>query len=80
MAVLPRSADELAAWYAAHPDATLIAGATDVGLWVTKALRDLPRVAFLHRARDLARIEAAAPPEAFVGKRYAAAQMGSIGI
>ena len=30
------SADALAEWYAAHPDATLIAGATDVGLWVTK--------------------------------------------
>ncbi len=30
-----------------HPDATLIAGATDVGLWVTKQLRDLAPVAFL---------------------------------
>jgi xanthine dehydrogenase small subunit len=28
-----------------------------VGLWVTKQLRDLPKVAFLNRARDLARIE-----------------------
>ncbi|NAZ37064.1 xanthine dehydrogenase small subunit [Rubellimicrobium sp. CFH 75288] len=56
-AFLPRSADELAAWYADHPDATLIAGATDVGLWVTKGLRDLPEVAFLSGARDLARIE-----------------------
>ncbi|TNC68534.1 xanthine dehydrogenase small subunit [Rubellimicrobium roseum] len=56
-AFLPDSADALAAWYAANPDATLVAGATDVGLWVTKGLRDLPKVAFLHRARDLARIE-----------------------
>jgi CO/xanthine dehydrogenase FAD-binding subunit len=40
-----------------NPDATLVAGATDVGLWVTKQLRDLPKVAFLNRARDLARIE-----------------------
>jgi xanthine dehydrogenase small subunit len=53
----PESADELAAWYVAHPDATLIAGATDVGLWVTKGLRDLPEVAFLNRCRDLQRIE-----------------------
>jgi xanthine dehydrogenase small subunit len=53
----PASADELAAWYEAHPDAVLIAGATDVGLWVTKQLRDLPEVAFLHAARDLQRIE-----------------------
>jgi xanthine dehydrogenase small subunit len=56
-AFLPGSTDELAAWYAANPDATLVAGATDVGLWVTKQLRDLPKVAFLNRARDLARIE-----------------------
>ncbi len=55
-AFLPESADELAEWYEANPDATLIAGATDVGLWVTKQLRDLPKVAFLNRARDLARI------------------------
>ncbi len=54
---LPESADALAAWYEAHPDATLIAGATDVGLWVTKGLRDLAPVAFLHRCRDLQRIE-----------------------
>ena len=54
---MPVSADELAAWYLAHPEATLIAGATDVGLWVTKSLRDLSPVAFLGRCRDLARIE-----------------------
>ena len=57
--VLPESADALAEWYAAHPDATLIAGATDVGLWVTKDLRALGPVAFLHRCRDLQRIEEA---------------------
>ncbi len=50
---LPRSSDELAAWYSANPDATLIGGATDVGLWVTKHLRDLEKVAFLHRCTDL---------------------------
>ena len=53
----PTSSDDLAAWYAAHPDATLIAGATDVGLWVTKQLRDLPKVAFLHACADLQKIE-----------------------
>src|SRR6056297_2758905 len=56
--VAPRNADELAEWYAAHPDATLVGGATDVGLWVTKQLRDLPEVAFLGRVHDLKRIEA----------------------
>ncbi|NKX44134.1 xanthine dehydrogenase small subunit [Roseicyclus persicicus] len=49
----PTSSDELAAWYEAHPDATLIAGATDVGLWVTKALRELSPVAFLNNCADL---------------------------
>jgi len=54
----PRSADELAEWYLAHPDATLIAGATDVGLWVTKGLRDLAPVAFLNQCADLGGIVA----------------------
>jgi len=50
---LPETTDALAEWYAANPDATLIAGATDVGLWVTKGLRDLAPVAFLNRCADL---------------------------
>jgi len=49
----PESADALAEWYAEHPDATLIAGATDVGLWVTKGLRDLAPLAFLNQCTDL---------------------------
>jgi xanthine dehydrogenase small subunit len=53
----PRDSDELARWYLAHPDATLIAGATDVGLWVTKQLRDLAPVAFLGGLHDLQQIE-----------------------
>ena len=48
----PRSVDELAEVYAAHPDAVLVAGATDVGLWVTKQHRDLPTLI------DVTRIEA----------------------
>ncbi len=52
----PTTTDELATWYAANPDATLIAGATDVGLWVTKQLRDLSPVAFLNGIKDLAEI------------------------
>lgn len=53
----PASSDELAEWYLANPTATLIAGATDVGLWVTKALRDLSPVAFLNGVTDLQQIE-----------------------
>lgn len=53
----PATTDELAAWYAANPEATLIAGATDVGLWVTKQLRDLAPVAFLNGIAELQRID-----------------------
>ena len=53
----PETLDGLADWYAAHPDATIIAGATDVGLWVTKQLRELDEVVFVHRCLDLKRID-----------------------
>ena len=51
--IQPTTSDELAQWYATNPDATLIAGATDVGLWVTKQFRDLGTVAFLNHCTDL---------------------------
>ena len=54
--MLPGSSDELATVYANQPDATLVAGATDVGLWVTKQLRDLDPVIFLNRCDDLKKI------------------------
>ena len=53
----PHDSDALADWYLAHPNATLIAGATDVGLWVTKDMRDLGQVAFLGCIKDLQQIE-----------------------
>lgn len=56
-AMRPRSGDELAALYGAQPQATLVAGATDVGLWVTKALRDLDPVIFLAGCDDLKGVE-----------------------
>jgi hypothetical protein len=37
----PRSADELAALRLAKPQARLLAGSTDVGLWVNKQFRDV---------------------------------------
>lgn len=49
--------DAFATWYEANPDATLIAGATDVGLWVTKQLRDLPKPTFLGAIAGLNQIE-----------------------
>ncbi len=51
--MLPASSDDLAQVYAQNPNATLVAGATDVGLWVTKQLRHLDPVIFLNRCDDL---------------------------
>jgi xanthine dehydrogenase small subunit len=53
----PTTTKEFAQWYKANPDATLIAGATDVGLWVTKQLRDLDPVAFIAGIDDLKTIK-----------------------
>jgi xanthine dehydrogenase small subunit len=49
----PASDAGLAALMEAHPEAAIVSGATDVGLWVTKQLRDLPKVAFLGRMKSL---------------------------
>jgi xanthine dehydrogenase small subunit len=40
----PARAATLAKLAAEHPDATIVAGATDVGLWITKQLRDLRKI------------------------------------
>lgn len=52
----PYGLAEFAAWYADHPEATIVAGATDVGLWVTKQLRELDAVAFVARCPELNQI------------------------
>ncbi len=57
-AFLPATLDSFANWYADHPDATIIGGATDVGLWVTKMFRTLDPTVFLHRLDELQQIEA----------------------
>lgn len=54
---LPASAQALAAAYQADPEATLVAGATDVGLWVTKGLRTLPHLISVGLVPDLHQIE-----------------------
>ncbi|MDK9696447.1 MAG: xanthine dehydrogenase small subunit [Siculibacillus sp.] len=53
----PRRFDTLGGILAACPDATLVAGATDVGLWINKAGRDLPRLVHLGRLDGLDRVE-----------------------
>ncbi|MDQ7071754.1 MAG: xanthine dehydrogenase small subunit [Rhodobacterales bacterium] len=58
--LVPDSSDALAAILLDNPDTTVIAGATDVGLWVTKGLRELSPVVFLGGCEDLKNIEVSA--------------------
>ena len=53
-AIIPADADDLAAVLEAEPKATIVAGATDVGLWVTKFLRDISPAVFIgHLMKDM---------------------------
>ena len=52
----PASADSLTALAVGHPDATIVAGATDVGLWITKQMRPLRKIIQLSRVADLQQI------------------------
>jgi xanthine dehydrogenase small subunit len=70
----PRSADALTQVLAEHPGARIVAGATDVGLWVTKGLRELETVVFLGDVADLKAIaETDAGLTLGAGVRYAEA-------
>jgi xanthine dehydrogenase small subunit len=53
----PASEKTLARLYQQHSDAVLVAGATDVGLWITKQQRDLPKIIYLGRVAQLQLIE-----------------------
>jgi xanthine dehydrogenase small subunit len=52
----PVKLDDLAALVQSHAGATLVAGATDVGLWVTKGFRKLEPVILLNRVTALREI------------------------
>jgi xanthine dehydrogenase small subunit len=54
----PRTTEELAAALAEHPESVVLAGGTDIGLWITQQLRELPAVVYLGDIAELARIEA----------------------
>ena len=53
----PRSLAELLAQRAAHPDAQLVAGCTDVGLWVTKMHMQFTKLLDLTQVAELRRVE-----------------------
>jgi xanthine dehydrogenase small subunit len=49
----PRTLDELADALAARPESLMLAGGTDIGLWVTKQLRDLPPLLYVGDVAEL---------------------------
>jgi xanthine dehydrogenase small subunit len=54
---VPQTSTALADLLAMHPQARIVAGATDVGLWVTKGLRDLGTLIFVGDIAELRSIE-----------------------
>jgi xanthine dehydrogenase small subunit len=54
--VVPASVDDLAEVLAAEQKATIVAGSTDVGLWVTKFMRDIAPVVFTGGLEELQQI------------------------
>jgi len=53
----PKTGDELADLLLAEPGTRIVAGATDVGLWVTKQHRELGPTVFIGDIEDLKRID-----------------------
>jgi xanthine dehydrogenase small subunit len=53
----PRTLAALAALRAARPDAKILAGSTDMGLWVTKGLRNLGELIYVGEVAELKRVE-----------------------
>ena len=70
----PATVDALARLYARHPDATLVAGATDVGLWITKQMRVLPKVIHLGRVAGLAEVRETEGGFTYRRRRYLCAR------
>lgn len=52
----PASAESLATLCAKYPGATIVSGATDVGLWINKQMRPQKQIIFTGRAKDFATI------------------------
>jgi xanthine dehydrogenase small subunit len=56
----PRTLDELATALQADPDAVVLAGGTDIGLWVTQQLRDLPYIIYIGEVAELKHVRSEA--------------------
>jgi xanthine dehydrogenase small subunit len=55
----PRTLDELVALRAAYPQALILAGSTDVGLWVTKQMRELNDIIYIGNVASLKAVKEA---------------------
>jgi xanthine dehydrogenase small subunit len=53
----PRTLEELVQLRGAHPSATILAGCTDIGLWVSKQFRDLGDIIYIGEVGDLKKLE-----------------------
>ncbi|WP_028226635.1 xanthine dehydrogenase small subunit [Paraburkholderia ferrariae] len=53
----PRSVDALAAIKAARPATRILAGSTDIGLWVTKQMRELGDIVYVGQVEAMRQIE-----------------------
>jgi xanthine dehydrogenase small subunit len=53
----PRSLEQLAEAFVEHPEATIVAGATDVGLWITKLRKPLKTLIDIGQVAELKAIE-----------------------
>ncbi len=70
----PRSLQSLWEILAGHPSACMLAGATDVGLWITKQLLQLPTLVYLGEVEELQQLRvnpATGVLEIGAGVRYA---------
>jgi xanthine dehydrogenase small subunit len=63
----PRTLDDLAALLERRPQARLLAGSTDIGLWVNKQLKELPELIYLGDVAELKTIETRADGSLVVG-------------
>lgn len=57
IAILPASVDDLADVLIEYEDPTIVAGSTDVGLWITKFMRDIAPAVFIGNLKELKTIE-----------------------
>lgn len=72
--IIPANLDDFAAVYEANPNARIVAGSTDVGLWVTKFMRNIGPAIFIGHLQELKRIaENASEVRFYAGVSYSEA-------